>query len=132
MAAEPLTFQTFDLLAVAHIVDGDTFDALVQDPDVGEVDGWKLKAEKVIRIRLIHLDTPEKGDPGYREAGVDLALFLGQELGWSGLKVLAQVKKDSFGRYLSDVYSASDRSVTASDYMVREANNGHGWPVWTG
>lgn len=118
----------FDLLSVAHMVDGDTFDALVRANDVGEVDGWKLSGEKVIRIRLIHLDTPEKKDPGYQQARVDLADWLDTRLFVGGLRVLAQAKKDSFGRYISDVYVIADRAQTASDYMVRE----RGWDVWTG
>jgi hypothetical protein len=46
---------------------------------------------------------------------------------WTGLLV-AVAGKDAFGRLIADVYSASDRTSTASDYMVRERN----WPVWVG
>jgi endonuclease YncB( thermonuclease family) len=125
--------KEFTLLDVTHIVDGDTFDALVQDDDVGEIDGWKLSGQKVIRIRLIHLDTPEKGKPGYEQAGSELREWLETELGyWGTLTVLAQVKKDSFGRYISDVFPSYDRARTASEHMLTEANNGQGWDVWLG
>ncbi len=123
--------KEFQLLHVTRVVDGDTFDALVLDEDVGEIDGWQLSGEKVVRIRLVHLDTPEEGHEGYEEAKADLEDWL---FGWDSMNghlvVLAQQKKDSFGRYLADVYEPTDRARTASDYMLRQANKGHGWPAF--
>ena len=113
---------------VAHVVDGDTVDLEVRRP-VGELDGFTIEAVGIIRIRLVHLDTPERGEPGYDEAADDLSdwLFEFDKDADGGLRVTTQ-GRDAFGRYLGDIYAAYDRPDTASDYMVRERD----WPVWTG
>lgn len=123
--------KEFAVLDVIHVVDGDTADLRVLDENVGEVDGWALTGTKVIRCRLVHLDTPEDDEPGYDEATDDLSDWLHgfDPLVDGGLRVWTQ-GKDSFGRYLSDVYHAYNRDDTASTFMVTAANNGHGWPVW--
>lgn len=130
-ARKPPPPKEFAVLDVHHVVDGDTVDLLVLDEDAGEIDGWKLQATKVIRCRLVHLDTPEDDEPGYDEAADELGDWL---MGFDrsvdgGLRVWTQ-GKDSFGRYLSDIYHAYNRDDTASLYMVTNANEGKGWPVW--
>ena len=125
--------KEFDLIEVTHVVDGDTFDAVVRDNDVGSIGGWKLSGTKKIRIRLIHVDTPELGDEGYEEATEDLADWLRDAVfDNEDLRVLANAKPDPWGRYVADVYPYWNRSDTASEHMLRHANSGDGWPAWTG
>lgn len=112
------------VLGLDHIVDGDTVDLLVSRP-VGTVDQFTISAQGVIRVRSVHLDTPEKDEEGYAQATEDLVVFIQSALSYPGLRVTTQ-GKDSFGRYLGDVYFVNDRARTLSDYMVREK----GWPVW--
>lgn len=118
----------WEVLEVHGVIDGDTADLRVRR-NVGTLDGFDIDATGIIRARLVHLDTPEEGKPNYERATDELFDWLHQ---WDksvdgGLRVTTQ-GKDSFGRYLSDVYAAADRSLTASDYMIRV---GH-WPVFTG
>ncbi len=120
--------QDWEVLAVHHVVDGDTVDLLVRRP-VGPLDQFTIYAEGVIRCRPVHVDTPEEGEPGYDDATDDADDWL---MGFDksvdgGLRVSTQ-GKDSFGRYLSDIYAAYDRTETLSDHMVRE----RGWSDYLG
>jgi micrococcal nuclease len=56
---------------VLHIVDGDTLDI-----GVPLADGTLLKQ----RIRLLELDTPERGQPGYKKATEDLRKLAGERV----------------------------------------------------
>ena len=118
-----------EILSVVRVIDGDTFDALVRT-HAGQIDGWQITASKVVRIRPVHLDTPERGEKGYDEATEDLADWL---YGWDSMNGylvarLDERQQDTFGRYLAEVHEPHDRSATLSDYMIREK----GWPPYTG
>lgn len=120
---------------VVRVVDGDTFDVILSRT-LGELDGFDISATskptKPARLRPIHLDTPEEEDAeGYDEATADATNWLRvTELGCR-LRVVTY-GKDSFGRYLSDVYVDGDRANTFSRHMLEDANNGNGWPAYTG
>lgn len=124
-------FYDWAVEEVVHVVDGDTVDVVLSRV-VGELDGFDLVARShgKTRLRLVHLDTPERGKAGYNQATQELADWLSTASSWAGLRVATQVKPDAFGRLLADIYSAADRAATASDFMVRDANHGAGWPVW--
>lgn len=115
----------WEVVAVRKVVDGDTVDLLVRR-DIGTLDAFTIQAVGPIRVRLIHLDTPERGEEGFDRATADLRNWLGA---WTryGLRVVT-TGVDVFGRDLADIYSAADRAETASDHMVRAK----GWPVWVG
>lgn len=118
----------WDVLGIERVVDGDTADLRVRRK-VGVLGTFDIEATGIIRARLVHLDTPEKGEPLYDRATSELSAWL---YGWDkevdgGLRVVTQ-GTDAFGRYISDIYAVADRALTASDYMIRV---GH-WPVWTG
>ncbi len=77
-----------------HIVDGDTLDA--------ELDGVK------VRIRLLGIDTPERGQPGYKEASENLRRLaqdkpvrLERPIGANGKP---KRDTDKYGRLLRRVY----------------------------
>jgi micrococcal nuclease len=81
---------------VLRIIDGDTFAA---DFDLG----WGTWLREVIgrpnRVRLLGIDTPERGEPGFTEAAMKLALAIPV-----GTTVwLESEKLDSFGRTLGVV-----------------------------
>ena len=71
---------------VTNVVDGDTVDVTV---DLG------FKIYTVQRIRLMGIDTPERGQPGYQEAKDRLIeLVLNKEI------ILQTAKVSKFGYYL--------------------------------
>lgn len=115
----------WEVVRVIRIIDGDTVDLLVRR-DLGTLDAFTIQAVGPIRVRLVHLDTPERGEEGFTEATNDLRYWLDIQ-SIIGLRVVTQ-GVDGFGRDLADIYSAANRAETATDYMVR----GHGWPAWTG
>ena len=75
---------------VYNIVDGDTIDV--------EIDlGFKIYTK--LRIRLNRIDTPERGDTGFKEATNRLKeLILDKEI------TLITTKISKWGYYLGDIY----------------------------
>lgn len=80
---------------VYNVVDGDTVDA--------EIDlGFKVRTKQ--RLRLIGIDTPERGQPGYTEA----ATFVAEQL--YGKDIMVQTFKVSkFGYYLARIVLPDNR-----------------------
>jgi endonuclease YncB( thermonuclease family) len=124
-------FYDWGMEGVIHVVDGDTVDVVLSRV-VGHLAGFDIVARSSdkTRLRLVHLDTPERGEPGHEQATEELQGWLVDKFLGTGLRVQTEVKPDAFGRLLADIYSATDRAATASDFMVRDANHGAGWPVW--
>jgi micrococcal nuclease len=74
---------------VFNVVDGDTIDVNV---DLG----FKMYTRQ--RIRLNRIDTPERGQPGFAEAGHYLReLIMGKEI------ILVTHKVSKWGHYLGDI-----------------------------
>jgi len=97
---ERRSLQNLPEAKVVKVIDGDTLDVL-------------LKGEE-IRIRLLGIDTPEKGEPLYKEAKERLA-----ELASAVVYVEADAeKKDRYGRYLFWLYSEDGQLINAE--LVKE------------
>lgn len=93
-----------------RIVDGDTIDV-----DCGDFQD---------RVRLLRIDTPERGEPGYHEASRALADMLDGEDVYLGFENPGRPERGHYGRLLAYVY-ADDENVNVE--MVRA-----GWsPFWT-
>lgn len=93
---------------VLRIVDGDTFAA---DFDLG----WGIWLHEIPtvrpnRVRILGLNTPERGQPRYLEA----AGLLSTALGGPGVLVWIDSQRlDSFGRTLADVTTLNGDDVRA-------------------
>lgn len=105
-------------------VDGDTVDLDVARP-IEVAPGWSASVwnSAPYHVRLIILDTPERGQLRYREATTELAAWLAQH---------AHLRVEVYGtagwdRDLADIYVAGDRGNTATQAMLRA-----GWPVYVG
>lgn len=100
---------------VIRVVDGDTLDLRL---DLG----FHLSA--AMRFRLLGVDTPERGQPGWAEATAYVQAWCDEHSG--NLRVRTH-KADSFGRWLADLYwwdSANGaRSLSAALLL-----SGHGEP----
>ena len=79
------TFQAI----CTNVVDGDTIDILL---DLG----FKTTAER--RVRLLNVDTPERGQENYKEA-TDFTKTCVE-----GKRYVQTCKSDVFGRYLANVW----------------------------
>lgn len=97
------TWQVFGV--VKRIVDGDTF---VADLDLGWGIWRKESAGAPSRIRILHYDTPERGEADWGLANQILrdVLPLDSEV-W-----LTSHALDSFGRALCDVYLGGKNILT--------------------
>lgn len=89
---------------VVRIVDGDTFAA---DLDLG----WGVWRKEVTgapsRIRVLGIDTPERGEVGYEDAKVRLGTLIPPgTLVW-----VESTKLDSFGRALCNVILLDGRNL---------------------
>jgi micrococcal nuclease len=75
---------------INNVVDGDTVDALI---DLG------MSTFSQQRLRLLGIDTPERGEDGFDEARTFMVeTVLGREV------VIKTVKKDSFGRWIAEIF----------------------------
>ena len=83
--------RTFEHATIAYVVDGDTLD-LVLDL------GFSITLKQ--RFRMLRIDTPERGQPGWAEARDHLANYV-------GMRVVIQSRKiDKYGRYLCELFVA--------------------------
>lgn len=99
---------------VERVVDGDTVDMLI---DLG-FSTWRKE-----RIRLDGIDTPERGQPGFTEAGQFLRKLT------EGREVIIETIKDKrgkFGRYLGRLHVQNGESIDDVNQMMLDA--GHAKP----
>ena len=78
---------------LVRVVDRDTIDV---DVDLG------FHLTRRTRLRLLDIDTPERGQEGYYEAKEALSALLDSDL------VIFTEKGDSFGRWLATVYRSTE------------------------
>lgn len=90
-----------------RVIDGDTFEGdLMLEPF-----GIVLKNQ---RFRLLGIDTPERGEPLYREARDMTAKLIEKK----NVSVVVQ-DKDSFGRWLSEV-TLYGRDESLNEILLKE------------
>ena len=103
---------------VTEVIDGDTFDAMV-DP------GFHLTIK--LRLRLARVNTPElhAKDPEVRSNAAAARMFVAAHI--DGAEVLVITRKaDAFGRYLAEVwYELLGEQVNLSDQLLA---TGHAVP----
>lgn len=93
--------RTFNYARIVNVVDGDTCDI---ELDLGF--GIKIKQ----RFRLAHIDTPERGMPGWKEARDYLITVMGAPI------TVKSTKLDKYGRYLADIFVFN---VSVNQEMMR-------------
>ena len=106
-------------------VDGDTVAGWLSQ--VVQIPGWDVITRTPllapVKLRLVTLDTPERGEVGWSEARVQVQAWLTRTP-----DLRAQLYGyDAFGRLLADIYRAADRTDTLSQHMLRS-----GWLPWQG
>lgn len=110
--------------AVPRITDGDSV-RLTRSRTI-ELDGrdyWLSDADpNGVPIRLVWVDTPERGDPAYKIAQGDLAEWV-IRLARLPLRVICY-ESAGWDRLLGDLIDADGNS--ASQYLIRD----RGWPVY--
>ena len=84
---------------VMRVVDGDTIDLVI---DVG----FRLYTAQ--RIRLLGIDTPERGQQGWAEATAFVKNWVDT---YNGKLRIETFKADSFGRWLGYVYARTEDGV---------------------
>jgi endonuclease YncB( thermonuclease family) len=103
---------------VVSITDGDTVRLVRRRSEV--IDGLGVDhydtEPKGIAIRLVTLDTPERGEPGHDKAKQDVIDWL---TFWRGELRIETWPGGGFDRLLGDIY-AGDRGNTLSQHMLRD------------
>ncbi len=90
------------LANVLRVVDGDTFAA---DFDLGWGNWMHEVKGRPNRVRILGLNTPERGQPGYVEAATALTTLLGPQT-W-----VTSERLDSFGRTLGHCTTLDGQDV---------------------
>lgn len=103
----------YEHVTLLRVIDGDTIVAAI---DVG------FRFQTTQTLRLLDLDTPERGEPGWAESRAKLT----QLLTGPALRV-STVRQDSFGRWLSHVWSGGvSVSQQMRDWMQQQPWQGVG------
>lgn len=108
----------------SSVSDGDTIRASLSrmlDED-GDRQLWEIR--KRDRIRLIIVDTPERGEEGWSRARQDTIAWLSQFS--PGDLCVETYGRDDFGRLLGDVYPEVNRGDTLTQHLLRVC----GWMPW--
>ena len=123
-----MTTHDWKITQVISITDGDTVRLhLVRTSDLDnefDMDIRTKRERRGIAIRLIILDTPEKGQVGYLDAKANLGKWL--DLRATHLRVETYASA-GWDRLLGDIYVEGSRGDTATQYMLQA-----GWNVYTG
>ena len=99
---------TYEHVALLRVIDGDTIQVAI---DVG----FRFQTTQI--LRLVELDTPERGQPGFNESRTKLIQYISGPV----LRV-ETVKQDSFGRWLSRVHAGSfDVSGLMREWMAEQS-----------
>lgn len=100
----------YEHVTLLRVIDGDTIQVAI---DVG------FRFQTVQTLRLLDLDTPERGQPGFLEASARLRMLL------VGPRLKVQtVKQDSFGRWLCHIWVGDDLtpvSATMRAWMAEQS-----------
>jgi endonuclease YncB( thermonuclease family) len=107
---------------VHRVIDGDSL-ILSRSKHIGEADNLLIAAfdKEPVRVRLIHVDTPERGEEGWALAKNQLDDWVHEWLGGLALYVAGW---DNFGRILGDLKNSDGESATL--HLVANC----GWPTW--
>lgn len=116
--------KTWTVTRAVRVIDGDTVVLSVER--VLDDDGERQAIERhyAMRVRLVTLDTPERGEVGWGEASRDVVEWLSGH--GPGELSVETYGRESLGRFLGDVYVSTDRTATLSQWMLRE----RGWTPW--
>jgi len=116
---------------VVSVTDGDT--VRLRRSRVIELDGrtYRITDEdpRGVAVRLTWVDTPERGDAGYKQAHDELANWVRMHadgLG-DGLRVVCY-ESGGWDRLMGDLLDADGNS--ASQWLMTEGNSGAGWPAY--
>jgi micrococcal nuclease len=110
-------FYTYKVAGVVRVVDGDTVDLQL---DLG------FHTRSVQRFRLLNVDTPERGQPGWAECTDFLKFWLATH---SNLTALT-FKTDSFGRWLALIVDGEGEELfkAINEFMADIGGSGGGTP----
>ena len=106
----------YKVVSIKKVVDGDTVDA--------EVDtGFRHKCTE--RFRLTGIDTPERGEPGFKEATQYLAYLLEC---YEGNLFVESEKAGSLRRWLGTFYGKSAETGELHNLNIEMIDKGHALP----
>lgn len=114
---------TWTVQQVTKITDGDSV-RLIRRRQLVASDGIGLDLYDLtdVPIRLVTLDTPERGQDGWAQARLDLTLWIAPRAGF--LNVVTYGETGGFSRLLGDIFDTRDQT-SASEHMLRL-----GWPPY--
>ena len=100
---------TYEHVTLLRVIDGDTIQVAI---DVG------FRFQTTQTLRLLELDTPERGQAGFLEAKAKLQAVLQS---WMLQLSVTTVKQDSFGRWLAHVsIGGADVSRLMREWMAEQ------------
>lgn len=109
-----LTTDPDQLCPIVRIIDGDTADVMFE---------WHGTQKE--RLRFLQVDTPERGEPGFKEATAALAELIGDQPVRLEFEEPGKPTRGNFGRLLVYVFNSRGQNINVE--LIRA-----GWsPYWT-
>lgn len=132
MTVAPYSAGTDWQATVHRVTDGDTI-RVFRSRTVQLADGLAARIHDDpaqlpdgLPVRVINLNTPERGKPGWAQAGADARDWLAAAETGPGLMVTTWGTTGGFDRLLGDFWTAGDRADTLTQWMLRD----RGWPPY--
>jgi endonuclease YncB( thermonuclease family) len=112
---------------IVKVTDGDTIRAVLCSDEmvVSITKTMRVRTRDAVKgepLRLIIVNTPERGQPGYAEATADLKAWLQEH---EGRLRCTTYESAGWDRTLADLYVEGDRGNTATQHLLLL-----GWPAY--
>jgi endonuclease YncB( thermonuclease family) len=121
---------TWDVVRTVSVTDGDT--VRVVRRRLINIDGRQYHATdadpKGVPVRLVWVDSPERGKAGWNEARTDLRAWIDMHAFTDEPLRVVIYESAGWDRLLGDLIDPHGNS--ASQYMLTEGNGGVGWPAY--
>ena len=117
---------TWDVDRIVSVTDGDTLRVVRSRPFPIDGRSYRITDDdpRGVPIRLVWVDTPERGQPGRNEARLDLEHWADRHAGTQGPLRVVCYESAGYDRILGDLIDADGNS--ASQYLIID----RGWPVY--
>jgi endonuclease YncB( thermonuclease family) len=117
VATPSLAHEPQCTIPVVRVIDGDTFTIR----ELVILGNGHLPIISVSSVRLLRVDTPERGEPDFKKAKEMLATLVSKGI------ALEVTKRDGFGRWLAEVYLCVQGATTIARRSINDIMIEQGW-----
>ena len=117
LATPSLAHEPMCTIPVVRVIDGDTFKVR----EMVILGNGHLPIVSISSVRLLRVDTPERGEPDFEKAKEMLETLV------SKVVALEVTKRDGFGRWLAEVYLCFQGGANITRRSINDIMIEQGW-----